>query len=89
MAELSAQRPQLEAFVILSPILGLIRRPKTLADNANARKVPAGKAPGEVFEKMAARYLLTARNALGPPLDRAARLHLGNGAPIHAVHANV
>ena len=37
---------------------------------------------------IAARYLLTAKNKRGQPYDPVARFHLGNGAIVHAVHAD-
>ena len=39
-------------------------------------------------QALAAYYLLQAKSADGSPLDPVARFHLGNGARIHAVHAN-
>lgn len=37
---------------------------------------------------LAAHYLLNVKAPNGMPLDPVARFHLGNGAKIHAIHAN-
>ena len=38
--------------------------------------------------QITARYLLTAKRPDGMPYDPVARFHLGNGALVHAVHAD-
>ena len=50
---------------------------------------------GEIISKekytnqsLAAYYLLNAKNNEGKPYDPVARFHLGNGAMLHAVHAD-
>lgn len=88
VAELSAELPQLDTFVTLSPMPGFSR---WLAQNdrlPRAARVLTGTATDEEVEAMAAYYLLHARTDDGEPLDPVARFHLGNGAQIHAVHAD-
>ena len=41
----------------------------------------------EALKATTARFLLTAKRADGMPYDPVTRFHLGNGAYIHAVHA--
>ena len=79
-ADLAADLPSLGTFVTLSPIPGLVAWAET-----------AGEAPGaedpDAVRRLAARYLLDAKDPKGRPLDPVARFHLGNGATLHAVHA--
>ncbi len=81
VAELRRDLPNLTRFVTLSPIPGLRR---WLEGEAAAGSGPAaaaladGSGPEALAE--AARYLLTARDDRGRPLDPVARFHLGNGA---------
>lgn len=77
--ELTRDLPGLKSFVTLSPIPGLVRwLEKT------GRTVP--KQP-QAFRALAALYLLEAKRDDGSPVDPVARFHLGNGAQVHAVHA--
>jgi malonyl-CoA decarboxylase len=77
-AELSRELPQLKTFATLSPIPGLMRWLKS-----TGRSV----AP-ETLRNGAAHYLLDAKRDDGMPADPVTRFHLGNGAIVHAVHAN-
>lgn len=80
-ADLGTQLPNLDTFVTLSP-LPLMRRwiteqgldPERLSD-ADVRA-------------LAAYYLIHAKGRGSAPYDPVARFHLGNGAVVHAVHAN-
>lgn len=74
--DLSRDLPNLKTFVTLSPIPGFKRWLKT--ENADADETQ--------LEKLAAKYLLTAKDGKGRPLDPVARFHLGNGAQVHALH---
>ncbi|SOH95476.1 malonyl-CoA decarboxylase [Monaibacterium marinum] len=92
VAELSLEYPNLTHFVTLSPIPGLN---KWLATQTNdeaigpaAQTMLEGTATAEQTRAMAARYLITAKRPDGKPVDPVARFHLGNGAEVHAVHAN-
>ncbi|UWR25704.1 malonyl-CoA decarboxylase [Sulfitobacter sp. S223] len=78
-ADLSRDLIALDTFVTLSPIPGLT---KWLDQN----QTPALKAAS--LEAQAAHYLLTAKRDDKLPVDPVARFHLGNGAAVHAVHAN-
>lgn len=78
-ADLARDLPGLNTFVTLSPIPGLN---KWLAQSKLAAANP------DQDQALAAYYLLQAKSADGSPLDPVARFHLGNGARIHAVHAN-
>ena len=78
--DLSRELPGLKTFVTLSPIPGLT---KWLA----AEGLDEGATP-ERLPGLAARYLINAKRPNGAPLDPVARFHLGNGAKVHAVHAN-
>jgi len=86
--ELSTALPDLKTFVTLSPIPGFNRWLATLTDDELATEVLEGAATGELIERFAAHYLLKAKSKDGDPLDPVARFHLGNGALIHATHAN-
>jgi malonyl-CoA decarboxylase len=80
VADLQVELPQLRTFVTLSPIPGLAAwaaeegEQEALADPVATRE-------------LAARYLLEAKGRGGGPRDPVARFHLGNGARLHAVHA--
>ena len=80
VADLSQELPNLGTFVTLSPIPGLTRwldeTGTPLPDEAEARRA------------ITARYLLNARREDGGPYDPVARFHLGNGASVHAIHAD-
>jgi malonyl-CoA decarboxylase len=77
-SDLATDLPGLSTFVTLSPIPGLNRWLETskLADENLGQD-----------EALAAHYLLKAKKPDGMPLDPVARFHLGNGAKVHAVHA--
>ena len=81
VSDLAAELTGLTTFVTLSPIPSLT---KWLAhknhewDSEQPRQVKA----------LAADYLLNAKAQDGLPFDPVARFHLGNGAIIHAVHAD-
>ena len=81
VADLSAELPGLKTFVTLSPIPGLRRW-------MDAEKIDPTRLDDEALRKTAATYLLTAKRDGGMPLDPVARFHLGNGAQLHAIHAN-
>ena len=78
-SDLSRDLPALKTFVTLSPIPGL-----------NAWRKKSGLDVGQEGREqaLAAHYLLEAKRTDGRPTDPVARFHLGNGASIHAVHAN-
>lgn len=69
---LKQELPQLNTFVTLSPVPGLSK----WADGA------------DMTPTLAANYLTQAKRPDGGPLDPVARFHLGNGALLHAVHAD-
>ncbi|MDG1532042.1 MAG: malonyl-CoA decarboxylase [Paracoccaceae bacterium] len=77
--ELSAELPDLETFVTLSPIPGFT---KWAENNDHAVDDP------EALKPMAAEYLLNAKSRGHAPLDPVAKFHLYNGAQIHALHAD-
>lgn len=79
VSDLSKELPALRTFVTLSPIPGLNR---WLAGVDQKPKQP------ESNQALAAHYLLEAKNSDGMPFDPVARFHLGNGAMVHAVHAD-
>ena len=70
--DLSQDLKNLKTFVTLSPLPGL---------NAWLAEQEEGK-----LDRLAAKYLLDAKDARGRPIDPVARFHLGNGALVHAVH---
>ena len=80
VADLARELPGLKTFVTLSPVPGLSRwlaqANRPFADQPDRRR------------QQAARYLLHAKRADGGPLDPVARFHLGNGALVHAIHAD-
>lgn len=78
--DLAQELPGLKTFVTLSPIPGLTR---WLAETGT----PLPGDP-EARRALSAFYLLEAKRADASPYDPVARFHLGNGASIHAVHAN-
>jgi len=81
VADLSVELPGLKKFVTLSPIPGLMKWLKEIGRDEDAGNPDRLKTLG-------AHYLLSARNGDNEPRDPVARFHLGNGAMIHAVHAN-
>lgn len=80
-ADLASELPDLDNFVTLSPIPGLT---SWLKETGNAAAVDDTVSQ----QAIAAHYLLNAKRHDGLPYDPVSRFHLGNGAEIHAVHAN-
>ena len=80
-ADLSSELPGLKTFVTLSPMPGLTR---WLVDN----DIAFAEAGEKQLRQLGAHYLLSAKRPDGQPLDPVARFHLGNGALVHAVHAD-
>ena len=80
-SDLAAEMPKLKTFVTLSPIPGLMRW-------AGAEGMSPDPQDGEAMRRLAARYLLQVKDDAGRPADPVARFHLGNGAMVHAVHAD-
>ena len=82
VAELRREFESLNQFVTLSPLpqfsTWLTKQPEDEADNTEETD----------FTALAACYLIHEKTASGVPLDPVARFHLGNGARIHALHAN-
>lgn len=78
VSDLARDLPGLSTFVTLSPIPGLSRW--LLGKDIDVPKV-------EGIQALAAHYLLEAKRPDGMPFDPVARFHLGNGARVHAVHA--
>ena len=81
VSDLAAELTGLTTFVTLSPIPGLT---KWLAHENHAWDCDQS---GQM-KALAADYLLNAKAQDGLPVDPVARFHLGNGAIIHAVHAD-
>jgi malonyl-CoA decarboxylase len=79
-SDLAAELPRLRTFVTLSPIPSLSRW------MAQAGLDAATQEPDQM-RALAAHYLLGAKGRNDLPLDPVARFHLGNGAILHAVHA--
>ena len=73
--------PQIRNFVTLSPIPGLVKW-------LNETGLFDPNADRETQMRLAASYLLNAKNHNGQPRDGVARFHLNNGAFVAAVHAN-
>ena len=81
MAEdLSAELPNIDTFVTLSPIPTLTRWMKE-------EGIDPATLDAEALRATAARFLLTAKRGDGMPFDPVTRFHLGNGAYVYAVHA--
>ncbi|WP_417253014.1 malonyl-CoA decarboxylase [Celeribacter sp.] len=80
-ADLSAELSSLRTFVTLSPIPGLMRWLEQEGVSWEGKDA-------EEMKALAAYYLLNAKSRGGLPYDPVARFHLGNGAKIHAVHAD-
>jgi malonyl-CoA decarboxylase len=78
--DLSRALPGLKTFVTLSPVPGLAGWAKQTGQTLD----PA--AP-DALRQLTARYLLEAKRG-EEPRDPVARFHLGNGAILHAVHAD-
>jgi malonyl-CoA decarboxylase len=79
-ADLATELPGLKTFVTLSPLPGFTR---WLVDE----DIAFAEAEPKRLRQLAAHYLLSAKRGDGQPLDPVARFHLGNGAQVHAVHA--
>jgi malonyl-CoA decarboxylase len=79
--DLSTELPGLKTFVTLSPIPSLTR---WLAKE----EVDWSDASSDSMKAIAADYLLHAKGHNDMPYDPVARFHLGNGAIVHALHAN-
>jgi len=79
--DLSAELPNVSTFVTLSPVPGFMRWFKKFENHFEQASATNNQA-------MAAHYLLHAKDENSKPLDPVARFHLGNGASLHAVHAN-
>ena len=73
--------PQIQNFVTLSPIPGLVKW-------LNETGLFDANADSETQVKLAASYLLNSKSQNGQPRDAVARFHLNNGALVAAVHAN-
>ena len=80
-ADLSAELGGLKTFVTLSPI------PK-MADWILQENISWDQKNPEGTRILAAHYLTQAKSRGGLPYDPVARFHLGNGAILHAVHAD-
>lgn len=78
--DMSAELKNLKTFVTLSPI------PKLAAWLRESVSGEAVVAP-ETLRQKAAQYLLEIKRDDGLPRDSVARFHLGNGALVHAIHA--
>jgi len=81
VADLSAELPGLKTFVTLSPIPGFTKW-------LQLEEIPYQDADAKQLRTLAAHYLMSAKRSDDMPLDPVARFHLGNGAQIHAVHAD-
>ena len=81
VSDLAAELTGLKTFVTLSPIPGLT---KWLAHENHAWDCDQPRQ----MKALASDYLLNAKAQDGLPVDPVARFHLGNGAIIHAVHAD-
>lgn len=79
--ELAAELPGVTTFATLSPVPGLAA---WLAE----RGLDEAAADPARLRRLAARYLLEEKRPDGLPRDPVARFHLGNGALVHAVHAD-
>ncbi|MEM6387378.1 MAG: malonyl-CoA decarboxylase [Pseudomonadota bacterium] len=77
--DLSHDLPNLKTFVTLSPIPGFRQWLESESRTSDT-------SDGPQMERLAAKYLLTAKDAKNRPQDPVARFHLGNGAQVHALH---
>lgn len=80
-SDLSAELSGVNTFVTLSPIPGLT---KWLTQEGLEWTTD----DAERMQQLAAHYLLNAKSRGDLPFDPVARFHLGNGAIVHAVHAD-
>ena len=78
VSDLAKDLPGLSTFVTLSPIPGLNRWLDQTQHEASK---------SSESQALAAYYLLEGKRPDGMPVDPVARFHLGNGALVHAVHA--
>ena len=78
--DLSGELPQLNTFVTLSPIPGLMG---WLRENG----LDDGAGDAATLRQLAAHFLLQAKGPRGRPRDPVARFHLKNGASVHDIHA--
>ncbi|MFK7993624.1 MAG: malonyl-CoA decarboxylase [Granulosicoccus sp.] len=79
VSDLSRELPSIKTFITLSPIPNL---------NSWLSQTSTDLLKNASEQAVAAHYLIEAKGSDGMPLDPVARFHLGNGALIHAVHAN-
>ncbi|MEM9475178.1 MAG: malonyl-CoA decarboxylase [Pseudomonadota bacterium] len=87
-AELHQELPQLEYFVTLSPIPKLTQWMNAQNDRPEYASLLEERPAADTVRALACDYLLTAKDPAGRPFDPVARFHLGNGAQVHAVHAD-
>lgn len=80
-SDLAAELSGLKTFVTLSPIPGLTKW-------LTQENIEWDVEKPEQMEALAAHYLLHAKGRGNMPFDPVARFHLGNGALVHAVHAD-
>src|SRR6056297_3810145 len=80
-SDLAAEMSNLKTFVTLSPIPGL-------ASWAEQESIEMPGDDPKQMRALAAHYLLDTKRYDGLPVDPVARFHLGNGATVHAVHAD-
>jgi len=80
-SDLAAELPNLKTFVTLSPIPRMVEWLEQSSINFDG-------ATDQTLSELAAHYLLQAKYTDGKPFDPVARFHLGNGAEVHAIHAN-
>lgn len=98
VAELSAELPQLNCFVTLSPVPGFARWLSS-QDDARAQRLSQALADGDWQDDpatadrlrpevlaLAARYIVLEKGRGGLPADPVARFHLGNGASAHRLN---
>jgi malonyl-CoA decarboxylase len=79
--DLMAELPGISTFCTLSPIPLFCRW-------LQSRGIDVAELPKDQLLAAAAHYLTSARRADGNHYDPVARFHLGNGAVVHAVHAD-
>jgi malonyl-CoA decarboxylase len=79
--DLAAELPNLTSFVTLSPIPRLVSWFEKL-------NLPYKTLGEQTMRELAAYYLINVKHSDGKPFDPVARFHLGNGAEVHAIHAN-
>ncbi len=80
-SDLAAELPGLKTFVTLSPIPGL-------TGWLTQQQIGWDIGQPDQMKALAAHYLLNVKRRGGLPHDPVARFHLGNGAIVHAVHAD-